>query len=73
MKIIDEKTLIPISALAIILGGCAWLTTIYYTGSANAEAIDRIEKKQDDIEKIKTDLAVVREKVENIERKLEGD
>lgn len=45
-KIINEKTLLPISLVIIIIGASVWLTNIYFLSRANAKVISKIDKKQ---------------------------
>lgn len=72
MKVFTENTFIPIGlALTVIGGGSAWLTKISLATTANAEALTRIESKQDEytehLSEIRQDLAVIRERIENME------
>ena len=72
MKSLTENTLIPIGlALTVIGGGSAWLTRISVATAANAEALNRIETKQDQytehLSQIRQDLAVIRNRLENME------
>ncbi len=52
MTQITEKSWVPISlvgAMALpLIGFCAWLTTIYVQGNANAESIVQVRKRQED-------------------------
>jgi len=44
-NVIDEKTLMPIGALVIIIGAVAWMTSIYFTSKSNAASIETIVKE----------------------------
>lgn len=46
-EVLSEKTLIPISLVIVLVGGVFWLTTIYWRGISTAEAVLRVESKQD--------------------------
>ncbi len=49
--IITEKSLVPVSLVTFLLGGSAWLTTIYVSGNANASAIQELKAAVADNEK----------------------
>lgn len=69
MSKITEKTLIPLSLLAIIIGGVIWLTTMYSQGTANAESIRDIRSDNKGIQKmfleIKEDIGIIKGILEN--------
>ena len=69
---ISESTLVPISLIFTIVGGIGYVTFVAFQGSANATAIERIEQKQEDINKIKTDIEIIKIKLENIDNALKG-
>lgn len=68
---ITNDTLIPLSLLFSLLGGIMFVSYVAFEGSSNAKAIDDIQKKQETIDKIATDVAVIKTKVETIERSIE--
>jgi hypothetical protein len=73
MNFISDSTKVPLGlALAVIGGGAGWLTNIAFQTNANAKTLEVMEKKHDlyleSLQRIETDLAVVRGKVEWIER-----
>jgi hypothetical protein len=47
MSKITENTLIPISVFAVVAGGIFWLSSLYIQTKANADSLDKIERKQD--------------------------
>jgi hypothetical protein len=47
MRSITEKTLIPISAIGVVVGGVFWLTMLYFQTNANAKALADLSLKQD--------------------------
>lgn len=68
---ITEQTLLPISLIITLVGGITFVSYVAFEGASNAKAIDEIQKKQETIEKIATDVAVIKTKVETIERSIE--
>lgn len=70
MKSITESTLVPISLVISLLGGSGFITYVYFQTEANAKAILEIQGKQNSLEEIKLDIAVIKEKMEYIEKKL---
>lgn len=57
LRQITEATAIPISLAITIMGGVAWLTTIYNQGNANAAALtalqdDRKAKREEYVQTI---------------------
>lgn len=67
---ITEKTLVPIGLVIILFGGVAWLTTLYVKAENTAEAVEKIQIKQDGYEKnisgVKESLARIEERVNEI-------
>lgn len=43
MNVISEKTLVPLSLIAVLVGGIAWLTDMHFTSRANAKDIQEIK------------------------------
>lgn len=70
MKTITENTKVSLALLIVILGGVSWLTKIYYMAEGTAQAMMKVQEKQDkyseDIAKIKEDIAAIRGKVESL-------
>lgn len=60
MKAFTENTKVSISLVLALLGGAAWLTTLYYQTQANADSLKRVEVKQDayadDLHHIRMDI-----------------
>jgi hypothetical protein len=67
---IDEQTTITLSLTLMLIGGVGYVTFVAFQGNANAEAIREINVKQEKIDVIQTDIAVIKAKLEGIERKL---
>ena len=73
MELLSEKTLIPVGlAVVAIGGGSMWLTSLHFETVAVAKEVQVISRKQDVLDGIQTDLAVIKTKLEKIERKM-GD
>lgn len=71
MRVISEKTVIPISFAILLIGGVAWLTNLAFKVDVSAESLKKIELKQNAIEEIKTDVAVIKSKLDRIDKKLD--
>jgi hypothetical protein len=72
---LDEYTRIPIGiAISVIGGGAAWMTSLAIQTQANAKSLELIEQRQIEynhsINRIETDLAIIRTKTEIINKKL---
>lgn len=70
MRIIRESTAVSISLLIAIIGGAVFIVRASFQGEANASAIQKLESKQTAIEQIQTDIAVIKTKLESIEKSL---
>jgi len=68
---LSEKTLIPISLVILLLGGIVWITNIAFKVDVSAESLKKIELRQSTIDEIKTDVAVIKSKLEKIDQKLD--
>lgn len=62
---ISEKTSVSVGLLALIVGGMGWLTNINSTGIQNAEAITKIQDKQDTVAETLSDIRVRLGVIEN--------
>lgn len=71
MPVLSEKTVIPISFALIIIGGVGWLTNLAFKVDVAAESLKKIELRQNAIEEIKTDVAVIKSKLDRIDKKLD--
>lgn len=69
-NLINEKTALPISLVISIIIGVVWLTNVANRAVANTASIEKIEKKADVINDIKEDVAVIKEKITQIERSI---
>jgi hypothetical protein len=67
---ITEKTRISIGLLVTLAGGIGWLTNIHSASSANSESLKVLQTKVDSLTAIQTDIAVIKNKLENIESQL---
>lgn len=67
LKAITDKTLIPISMVLTIIGGVAWLTTLYNETKAHGTQINDLWKEQ---EQVSQKIDRVLEKLNRIEGKL---
>lgn len=70
MKPISENTSISISLLIMILGGAGYVTFTAFQSAANANAIQELRAKQEKIDEIHEDIAVIKTKIEAIEKRL---
>lgn len=72
MRKITEETLIPISMAVILLGGVAWLTTLYNQSAANAKSIEalagEITERDKALEKIWQELFQIKGELKRIRR-----
>lgn len=72
MTPITEKTTLSIGLLVTLLGGASYVTYAVFQSNANARDITEIKTRQEALDEIKLDVAVIRAKVESIEKNLEG-
>lgn len=72
---ITEKTLIPISLVITLVGGVAWLSNLHFVSAQSAEAITKIEQKQDSyvqsLDQIKLKLIEIEANQKHVIKKLE--
>lgn len=70
-NIITKNTLVPISLVVVIISASSWMTTIWYTGNANAAVIKEIQtssfKKDSEVIKV---LGEIKERLARIEEAL---
>lgn len=71
MSQITEKTRITLGMVVTLLGFSAWLTQIYFQGTANADSIREIKDRQSKIETIQTDVAVIKSQMQTIQESLD--
>lgn len=70
VKALTESTLIPLS-LVVGIVSIVWVAGhVSFQAEANAKAIDDLQRRQDSISQIQTDIAVIKTKVEAIEKNL---
>lgn len=72
MKIINENTALSIGLVVIIAGGIVYITNLAFKIDALAASMTEISEKQKAIDAIQTDIAVIKFKVEQIDKKI-GD
>lgn len=69
MDYLTENTMVPLSLAVIVIGGGAvWLTVLASTVQSSADTLKEIKGKQEkyneDISQIRTDIAVIKSKME---------
>lgn len=63
MKILDEKTLVPVTVIGVVFGAAMWLTSMWKQGEVNAAQI----------QELKTDIATKLDKIEaKVDRLIEN-
>lgn len=66
---LSEKTLVPISLLAVLAGGIFWLSSMYVQTQANAHAVVEIKEQQrDDRKEIIERLNLIDAKIDRLLR-----
>jgi len=68
---ISDRTKLTVGVVAMIVGFGTWLTTIYIQGQANASEISEIKSKMDRIEALEIDIAVIKQDVKTIDKKID--
>ena len=68
---IDESTAVSITMVLAILGGVGFVTYVAFQSDATARAVEVLQKKQDNIDLIVTDIAVIKTKLDSIEKHME--
>lgn len=68
---ITENTTVSLAVVLSFLGGVAYVTYVAASEQENGRRLEKLESRQSVIEQMSTDLAVVRTKVEGIEKKLD--
>lgn len=68
---ISESTTVSIGVLIALIGGAAYVTFVAFQGTANAVAIQELKASQSHIDEIQTDIAVIKTKLERIEKKFD--
>lgn len=71
MTKITESTTVSLTVLTAFIGGVVYVTYVAAAEQENGRRLARLETRQEIIEQMSTDLAVVRTKVEGIEKKLD--
>lgn len=71
MKRFADNAIAATGILALILAGYAYVLTVSFKTDANAKAIEAVEIKQDKLEQMGTDIAVIREQVTEIGKRLD--
>ena len=70
-KIINEKTLFPLSLVIVLVGGTGWLTSIFEMGKANANSIEELKKNDLRIEGyIVDELRIINKKLDEIRNRI---
>jgi hypothetical protein len=73
MKHFAENATAATTILLMILGGYAYVISVSFKTDANAKSIEVIEQKQGSIDRIQTDIAVIKEQVAQIKDRLEKE
>lgn len=73
MKPITENTTLSIGLMIVILGGAGFVTYTAFQSDANAKAVEKLDAKVEAVIEMKADIAVIRAKVERIEKALEKE
>lgn len=71
MKFFAENVTAAATVLLMTLGGYAYVLTVSFRTEANERSIEAIQKKQDSIDQIQTDIAVIKEQVSQIKYRME--
>lgn len=72
LKVISQETLLPLGMVLSMLGAAWGAGYFYFEVKAHARAIEELKAKQDVVNMIATDVAVIRVKVERMERVMEA-
>lgn len=65
--ILNERTLIPVGAIAAIIGASMWLTNIWFQGEANAQQIEEVKATEAlHYEKIDVKLDKMNDKIDRL-------
>jgi hypothetical protein len=70
MKTITENSTISIALLITVIVATLALGRVLFQGEVNAKDIIEVKQKQSTIDLIQMDIAVIKTKVENIEKSL---
>jgi outer membrane murein-binding lipoprotein Lpp len=68
MKTITENTLIPISLVITVAGGASWLAAIKAKVDETTTSVLKMESKIDTLAQMRTDIEVIKTKVERMEQ-----
>ena len=47
--VINEKTLVPIGMVIVIIGGIAWITNMSFQTNASAKTVEKVVQRLDEI------------------------
>lgn len=77
MNELTERTKITLGLAIVAIGGAtAWITSISINVAESATKLNKIENQQaaylESVHEIKSDLAVIKERVESVNKKLGG-
>lgn len=71
-NLITENTGVSLGILGTIIGAVVWISFVAANTAANTTSIQGLSQKMDSLAAMQSDVAVIRNKVENIERQLDG-
>jgi hypothetical protein len=70
MKAITENTAVSIGLLMAAIGFSAYLGSKSFQADANAKEITELKQRVSSLEEIKSDIAVIKTRIEAIDRKI---
>lgn len=71
MAILSESSKISVSLVIALLGGAAWMTTVYVQGQSNAAEIQSVKSDVKQVMDMKADIAIMRSDLNRIAKILE--
>lgn len=77
MNKLDDSTWVPLGLAIVTIGGAAmWITSISINVEASQDKLNQLQTKQDQyfeaVHAMQSDLAVIKERVESIDKKTRG-
>lgn len=71
MKRLAENSTAAAVLLTLILGGYGYVLTVSFKGDANAKAIESLQERQENLDSLRVDVAVIKEQVLEIRKHLD--
>lgn len=69
--VIGDRTKFTLTAMIAFIGVGSWLTTMHIQGQANAAEISDIKMRLERIERISSDVSAIRQKLEDLDKKVD--